>query len=437
MKSIHRKFENPIPKNVLDGPPIEDGSRNNTLTKIAGLLHDGTRSLNELIEDLHTVNKARCQPPTSKHEVSGIAKSIHQKPACVPSKGKPPEQVLEFVERHWVGVLKAKPWKGQGGGSEYKVYEALLHVAWNHGWLSEHERVCVSVSVRELAMRAGVSTKTCHAALERLQKKRLIYRVPWMTDGTAGVLLLRDVAPQGVNTQQEDYEHGLTVNTLSEHEIAEEQIAASEALREDLQDWFQHALPVLSRFRHGAGRVTPTQIRHWRALNEAGGESSVGDVAQALSRRRDNVRRTLRGLAERGLVEYLGEDRYRIVEDIGKALAKALVEDGIPEVERAQRQTNERQREAYELYRRALKAPERRTNRDRSTRVDRGPAVVIPFIDPVAEVFDPEEVRQQEMDKNLPPKGADGAYHHGPECSCWLCDESGAAPEYIPARSVA
>jgi hypothetical protein len=94
---------------ALNGSPIEDGSRNITLTKIAGRLHDGTRSLEELIRDLHATNKARCKPSLYRHEVEKIAKSIHKREPCKPSKGKPPEEVLDFVSRHTLGVLETRP----------------------------------------------------------------------------------------------------------------------------------------------------------------------------------------------------------------------------------------------------------------------------------------------------------------------------------------
>jgi Primase C terminal 1 (PriCT-1) len=196
MMNIYTKSNSLTTPSYLHGPSIPDGSRNVILTSIAGSLHDGTRSLEELVRDLHAINKARCKPPLSKHEIEKIAKSIHKRPMCVPSKGKPPPEVLNFVHRHWLGVLAVGTWKGQGGGSEYKVYEALLDVAQHHGWLSEFGNVVVSVSVRDLAMRAGVATKTCHAALKRLQRKRLLYRIPSETIGTAGRLVLREVAPQ-------------------------------------------------------------------------------------------------------------------------------------------------------------------------------------------------------------------------------------------------
>lgn len=114
-------------------PAIDDGSRNVTLTKIAGRLHDSSRDLPRLIEDLHAVNKSRCSPPLSRTEVEKIAKSIYRRPASRPSKPPPPEEVLGFVGRHRENVLYARKWKGRGGGSDHNVYSALLDVTEKHG----------------------------------------------------------------------------------------------------------------------------------------------------------------------------------------------------------------------------------------------------------------------------------------------------------------
>ena len=113
---------------ILDGPDTPDSSRNNTLTSIAGRLHDGTRSQEKLVEDLHKVNKARCKPPLPKSEVRRIAESIYKREPCRPGAAKPPEEVIEFVERHIAGVLEGRAWKGVAGASDRKVYDGRLEV---------------------------------------------------------------------------------------------------------------------------------------------------------------------------------------------------------------------------------------------------------------------------------------------------------------------
>ncbi len=319
----------------LARPPIPDGSRNIALTRVAGALHDGTRTLEELTEDLHAVNKARCEHDAygrqlSRREVGWIAKSIHRRPPCTPGKGRPPEEIADFVYRHWIGVLSAGTWKGQAGGSNYTVYEALLEVAELHAWITEHGAVCVSVSVRELAMRAGVSTRTCIKALQRLQEQHLLYRVPMPTKGTAGRLILRDVAG--------DLTPEFTIQSTSK-----EAMLSGEGLSE--------LLTALKRFRSGAGRITPTMLLHVRCLAFLGEEGAdVAWVSRVLERRPDNVRRTLRALETRGIVEARGRNSYRIPYDLLARLELALIEDRIPDTERAQRRRNDDEREAYKKY---------------------------------------------------------------------------------------
>jgi DNA-binding MarR family transcriptional regulator len=350
---------------ALAGPPIQEGSRNVTLTRIAGMLHDGTRTLEQLTRDLMAVNRARCKPPLPANEVANIAKSIRKRPACVPSKGKPPEEVLDFVLRHWLGVLAVEPWKGQGGGSEYKVYEALLEVAERHGWITEHGQVCVSVSVRDLAKRSGISKETCIGALKRLQRKRLLYRVPSVTKGTAGRLILRDVSPQDWDSQSTKIASPLSVPSLSE------------------------LLSTLRRFRHGADRITPTMMLHLRMLLFFDEGATVTEIAKMLERRSDNVRRTLRYLKKRGLVEEISKDHYRVVSDLLEALENKLVEDGVPEVERAQRHRDEREREIYAYYLRLKEAAKRGDDLERVTPPARVVDLSSRIIDTTEEVYAP------------------------------------------------
>ena len=116
------------------------------MTRIAGRLYDGTRTQEELVEDLLTVNKARCKPPLSRREVQRIVeKNFSRWTPCKPSKGRPPQEVLEFVERHRAGVLWGRSWKGKGGASEEKGYGAMLEVAEQHGWVSESGIIYIRV----------------------------------------------------------------------------------------------------------------------------------------------------------------------------------------------------------------------------------------------------------------------------------------------------
>ncbi len=61
------------------GEKIPEGARNDNLTRIAGNLHDGTRSLDQLTGELLEINARRCTPPLPDREVERIAASIHRR----------------------------------------------------------------------------------------------------------------------------------------------------------------------------------------------------------------------------------------------------------------------------------------------------------------------------------------------------------------------
>jgi DNA-binding MarR family transcriptional regulator len=387
---------------------IEDGTRNITLTKIAGRLHDGSRNLAQLEEDLQAVNKVRCQPPLARTEVNRIAKSFYKKSPSRPAKQPPSEEVLELVERLRVAVLHVRTWKGRGGGSDHNVYGALLEVTEKHGWVSGHGNVCVSVSVRELALEAGVSTKTCHAALRRLQAAQLLYRVPMKTKGKAGVLVLRDVAEkrhddaQTVNTQQEDHVYGLTVNGLCS---------------------------ILRRFRAGPGRITPIKAMHLLALFELGGEASAKELSERLDRRPYTVKRTMTFLWERGLAARSEGDRWRLPSRLVEGLAWAYLMDGSDESHEAQRQQNKTDREAYfdafPEYRKNFPVEEQEAAPNRDEQADSFGLGYPSYIKPADGAFRHERWERVATSRTRPGPEIVAEFaradDHAPGCGCDLC----------------
>jgi Bifunctional DNA primase/polymerase, N-terminal len=92
------------------GPPIPYGSRWSTMHSIAGRLHDGTRDLGQLTDDLEAINAARGQPRFGDHhtdrpdEVARIARLVYNTKPCRPpgGKGDPEfEELLEGANRGW------------------------------------------------------------------------------------------------------------------------------------------------------------------------------------------------------------------------------------------------------------------------------------------------------------------------------------------------
>jgi hypothetical protein len=141
-----------------DGGPIHEGGRDETLTRVAGRLHDGTRDVGQLEEDLQAVNEARCVPPLPFGQVRKIARSVYRYEPCRPARREPAPDTLEAlaaIER----ALLAREYKGQSGKTDYSIAVAALKLARKHGTLVE-DGVRVEVSARQLALAAAVSRRT-------------------------------------------------------------------------------------------------------------------------------------------------------------------------------------------------------------------------------------------------------------------------------------
>ncbi len=150
-----------------DGGPIPDGTRDETLTRIAGRLHDGTRDLAQLEDDLQAVNESRCLPPLPPEQVRKIARSVYRYEPCRPARREPnPEtvQALGEIER----ALLAGEHKGQSGKTSYSIAVAALKLARKYGTLVE-DGVRVEVSARQLALAAAVSRRTIANKLKNME----------------------------------------------------------------------------------------------------------------------------------------------------------------------------------------------------------------------------------------------------------------------------
>lgn len=72
-------------------------------------------------------------------------------------------------------TISERAWKGTAGFTDRSVYVGLILVAAEHG--TSHERgVAVSVSKRDLALKAGVGDKTLGNSLVRLKKNNIVFR---------------------------------------------------------------------------------------------------------------------------------------------------------------------------------------------------------------------------------------------------------------------
>ena len=121
----------------------------------------------------------------------------------------PDPEVLRNVEALFSEVLERLEWKGRGGPTDRDVYAALLITARRYG-RPFRGGVKVYVSVRALALAAGVSKKTAGKALDRLRGRRLVYRTSDGSGAKAGAFVLKtaqevDTQPRGGVVQRVGY----------------------------------------------------------------------------------------------------------------------------------------------------------------------------------------------------------------------------------------
>jgi hypothetical protein len=327
----------PITAN-LDGPPIPDGERDDTLTRIAGKRHDGTRSLEELTADLMAINATRCKPPLPEHQVLKIARSIHSRTPCKPSPETTPEvlKVLDEIE----AVLWRIGWRGMGELSARDVYVALIVVARRYGTRIP-AGVRVSISIRALALAAAVSKPTVIKAIRRLMEAGLVRRDGADRSGTqAGAFVL--LAPRA------NVDHSSTRG----HVRGEDQ-ASGKTLRAPRLRWSaprfdrignEYVRTTIKRLGKGCGAVID-------ALERAGGSATVEELADALhkSRPRDLKRRAIVRLEQTGVVECSGN-------------AVSLVRDWIEDLNQERMLAGEIEAQGRDMRRHALER-EAYTNR--------------------------------------------------------------------------
>jgi Bifunctional DNA primase/polymerase, N-terminal/Primase C terminal 1 (PriCT-1) len=140
-----------------DGEPIPEGGRDEALTRVAGRLHDGTRDLARLEDDLQTVNEGRCLPPLPFGQVRKIARSVFRYEPCKPG-GPTPETVAALARVE--AVITSGEWKGKGGKTRRSIAVAWLKIAREHAYLDADGNPTLDVAYRPLALEAAVSRRT-------------------------------------------------------------------------------------------------------------------------------------------------------------------------------------------------------------------------------------------------------------------------------------
>ncbi len=176
------------------GGPIREGSRNQTMTSIAGELHDGTRDLAALEAELLGVNARRCDPPLSEAEVLKIAASIHRREPCKkrgPARDHDPEreELVEALEASWC----SRAWPGVGGKTLASFVRHLIRKGKRVGTMIPGVGLRVQESVRAAAEEIGCHRNTIVNATKRARKLGILRKDDGFRTGRdAGAFVLLD-----------------------------------------------------------------------------------------------------------------------------------------------------------------------------------------------------------------------------------------------------
>jgi Bifunctional DNA primase/polymerase, N-terminal/Primase C terminal 1 (PriCT-1) len=148
-----------------DGSPILQGSRDDTLARIAGRLHDGSRSLDDLTAQLLEINARRCEPPLPEQQVVKVARSIHGREPCRPGRPKEVDKLVGVLSDYWHG----QTWKKLAKKSEARFARALIREGRKFG-----KRVPtglrVEKSFRQMAEILGVHRNTITNLVSRAKE---------------------------------------------------------------------------------------------------------------------------------------------------------------------------------------------------------------------------------------------------------------------------
>jgi hypothetical protein len=149
----------------IEGPPILEGSRDDTLARIAGRLHDGTRSLDDLTAELLEINAQRCEPPLPDQQVAKVARSIHGRQPCRPGRPKEVDELVEGLSGYWHGEM----WKKLAKKSEARFARALIREGRKFG-RRVPAGLRVEKSFRQMAEILGVHRNTVTNLVSRAKE---------------------------------------------------------------------------------------------------------------------------------------------------------------------------------------------------------------------------------------------------------------------------
>ena len=320
-----------LPERIVESSP----SRNRELYGYGCSLRAHQWDHASILAELRKVNAWRCIPPMSDAEVRAIARSASSHDPG--SASYVSSEVLQTVDS-LAEKARGRAAKGLGGRSRWSVYRALLDTARAHGRMHEGRDVAVNISVRQLALAAGVSKPTVFSALRALEKSGLVYRISAGQGSSAGDLVLRVARrrAQGLTTRAT-----LSVSQEREETAEEEKVKRT-------------ALYGL-RHKYGIGKVKGAILE---VVVESGEVTRV-ELAEKLGSKPESLRRHLRELVEIGLIERISRGRYRAAEGWRRILERERVLSGEARSERLDAAQYEREREAYRQHLAEMKRKEK------------------------------------------------------------------------------
>jgi predicted transcriptional regulator len=241
---------------------------------------------------------------------------------------------------HVIAALKAQaagmPWEGRGGPTDRAVYDALLEIAATYGTIAT-KGVIISADMRSLALKAGTSATTARKALQRLREDRNLLRLSKKSTGTrAAVYLLHyPPAPQGLHTIQcVDYVQPL-------RELRNRGPSSAKEFDKNGRRISRGAQHLLERL----GKLVALVVGRVAA---AGGDGiTPAELAAALDRRPDNVRRTVKKAADAGLVLEDEDGRLTVPDNLEDLLRVELEQSGCDDAKQRDAERYARNRESF------------------------------------------------------------------------------------------
>ena len=334
------------------GPPIVEGQpgRNLELARIAGRLHDGTRSLDELARDLDGINQARCQPPVPFAEVAKIARSIHKREPCKPPVSDRVRGAVAYLRE----AAEERPVKGKGGASGWSIYNAGLEALERFG--KEHaEGVTLRLDVRTWAQMAGKSAATVSRWIKRSPMVRLISRGSGRRAMTVLFYVPKRILKTGYSLQHSST-RGVSQNKPTSGSVALRPLFRTlyrsrwskrarrprRGLAGDTRRVRQYKDPP----SEGIRRMGPSQAALlWKIRTHPDAKRS--ELASMLGRKPDSLKKPLQTLHSQGMIVRTGYGRYRAAEDLERRLEDARELGEEPLEDRLQIQRHARERTAY------------------------------------------------------------------------------------------